>query len=100
MKQVTLKIIDKVARILKASTGSRNSDSVLIANFWYFELIEKGYSQEFAKDFCKIISDGTLTNTESIRRCRQKLQQENPEEYGFNKVRNEKKHTIKQQLKA
>jgi len=53
----------------------RDSDTKLLANVWYKQLNDKSIT---AKEFLQIISNGGLVNTESVRRCRQLIQEKNP----------------------
>ena len=59
----------------------KDSDSRLIANFWNEELKEKGFDIKEMKtvEFLNMYSKAKLTNAETIRRNRAKLQQEHPE---------------------
>ncbi len=101
MKPVNLSsnVKENVANLLTISESSQYSDAKLMANYWYHELQELGYSKDFAVEFCKVIAEEKITNSETIRRHRQKLQEENPSIYGFNKTRNKKQEQIKKQLK-
>jgi len=54
----------------------RDNDSKLIANVYYKQLNDKSIT---AKDFLLLMSDGLLVNPESVRRCRQLIQEKNPE---------------------
>jgi hypothetical protein len=57
----------------------RDNDQALIANIWWRELTTQGKDKANAFEFLKIFSEGKLSNPESIRRSRQKIQEENPE---------------------
>ena len=57
----------------------RDNDQALIANIWWRELTTMGKDKATAFEFLKIFSHGKLSNPESIRRSRQKIQEENPE---------------------
>jgi hypothetical protein len=54
----------------------RDNDSKLIANVYYKQLNDKSIT---AKDFLKFMSNGDLVNPESVRRCRQLIQEKNQE---------------------
>lgn len=56
----------------------RDSDSRLMANIWASELKETGIHEMSAWDFLKMFSQDILTSPESIRRARQKIQEECP----------------------
>ena len=78
--------IKKVEKILRECPDARDNDIQLIANYWLDELKEMKYKE--GRDFVlthreitlfyNLLSDGHLSNPESIRRSRQKLQQVNP----------------------
>jgi len=57
----------------------RDNDQALIANIWWRELTTMGKDKANAFEFLKIFSEGKLSNPESIRRSRQKIQEEQPE---------------------
>jgi len=57
----------------------RDNDQALIANIWWRELTTMGKDKANAFEVLKIFSQGKLSNPESIRRSRQKIQEENPE---------------------
>ena len=54
----------------------RDNDSKLIANVYYKQLNDKSIT---AKEFLQFMSQGLLVNPESVRRCRQLIQEKNPE---------------------
>ena len=78
--------ISKVESLLKSKPHLRNDDNMLLVNVWANELQERGVLPKSIKDynFLALYGLGELSNAESIRRCRQKLQQENPELRGGN----------------
>jgi hypothetical protein len=67
----------KVHLLLDKYEHLKDSDEKLIATFWYHEIGGANFSTMTAHDLLKKFSEGKLTSTESIRRCRQKLQEEN-----------------------
>lgn len=69
-------IKNKVRELLAKYPQLRDDDNSLMASFWRTELLDDGY---FLSDFLEAYSDGRLTNSESIRRVRQSLQEKNPE---------------------
>ena len=75
-----LKSREKVQHLLATKPHLRDDDNKLIASVWFNELKEKGYSPNTMSgfDLLKEIADNKLTNPESIRRCRAKLQETNP----------------------
>lgn len=89
---------DRVKHLLKISNKSRNSDDSLIANYWFRDM-GKALSGLSAYGMLGLIAKGKLTNPESIRRCRQKLQEEYPELRGKTyRDRHNRKEEIKNQL--
>ena len=56
----------------------RDNDQALIANIWWRELVTQGKDKSTAFEFLKVFSEGKLSNPESIRRSRQKIQEEEP----------------------
>ncbi len=70
-------IKDRVVHLLTKREDSRDSDDLLISLFWFYESKEiiKDLS---ANDFLKLFAEGKITSSESIRRCRQKIQEKNP----------------------
>ena len=73
----------------------RDSDDRLMANIWFKE--SKG--EEHTKLFLKMLAEGKLTSPESIRRMRQKIQEERPELRGLTwEKRHKKQEKVKQSL--
>lgn len=95
------KIKDRVQRLLIAKEHLKDDDNKLIANIWFEDFIHKGLDAQFvsARVMMKMIADGELTSTESIRRIRAKLQKDNPNLRGhvYNK-RMEKQLDAQEQL--
>ena len=56
----------------------RNNDSKLIATIWYQQLGKDQIDRMSAMDFLQTFADSKLHNPESIRRMRQKLQEQYP----------------------
>ena len=80
-----------VASILKTSKRAREYDETL------FCLVLNKLGTSWESRFCDVmekIENGELPKLESIRRCRQKLQEENPDLRGENY---EIKHTVVKQ---
>lgn len=76
-------IKSKVKYLLIKYPHLRDSDNKLIANIWH-EQIGKDKAIEFtAFDFLSSFSNGNLISPESIRRIRQKIQEQNPELRGL-----------------
>jgi hypothetical protein len=76
-----MKTTDEIQRLLNKYKHLRDSDNKLIATYWFNEIKEKGQNiyEMSAFDFLKLYSDSKLTNAETIRRMRAKLQEEKPE---------------------
>ena len=71
-------IKEKVIFLLVKYPSLRDSDTRLIATFWHNELNEKSKDIN-GFDLLQKIAKGELSKSESIRRVRCKLQEENPE---------------------
>ena len=73
------------------------SDVDLISNVWYHDLINSGMEKDEAIRILKVLNVSALTNPETIRRSRQKLQEDEPETYGHPDTK--KGEEIKQSIK-
>ena len=69
---------DVIIDLLTHKEHLRDNDQALIANIWWRELVLLGKDRTTAFDVLKLFSEGKLTNPESIRRSRQKIQEEQP----------------------
>jgi hypothetical protein len=87
----TKKVIEA---LLRKTPRLKDSDNKLIATYWFRELEYKGLKAKeiTAYDFLKQYAESQLTNAETIRRMRAKLQEEKPELRG--KVYNSRKGII------
>jgi hypothetical protein len=72
-------IIGKVEEYLIKYKSLRDDDNRLMSNIWAEQLRSKGRS---ISEFLPMFSKGELASPESIRRCRQKLQENNPQYRG------------------
>ena len=90
----TKKVIEA---LLRKTPHLKNSDNKLIATYWFRELEHKGIDAKeiTAYNFLKQYAESQLTNAETIRRMRAKLQEEKPELRG--KVYNARKGIIQDQ---
>lgn len=72
---------DRVKSLLEKYPHLRNSDNRLIATVWKQDLLNKGLdiNRLTANAFLMEYSLSLLTNAETIRRIRQKIQEENHE---------------------
>ena len=92
----TKKVIEA---LLRKTPHLKNSDNKLIATYWWKELKEMGMDADniTAMKLLTMYADSALTNVETIRRMRAKLQEEKPELRG--KVYNARKGIIQEQWK-
>ena len=74
---------DKVEMLLIKHPTLRDNDNKLIATFWFKQLGDSIDNMQ-GYDLLKHFANGNLTNTETIRRIRQKIQQTTPDLRGFN----------------
>lgn len=70
--------------LLEKYPACRNSDSTLLRGVWYHQV--PNFRQLSAVDLMQLLSDNKIANPETIRRCRQKLQEDYPELRGDNYV--------------
>lgn len=95
-------IKDRVKALLEKYPHLRNSDNRLIANIWNQDLLKMGLNKENirANKFLALYAESKLTNAETIRRVRQKLQEENPDLRGtVNALRQEQGQSVRQEIK-
>ncbi len=99
------KVKDRIAMLLKEHSHLRDSDSKLRANLWYNEIrkiepFNQPENELIVLQICSLIAEDKLTDPESIRRTRAKLQEKYQELRGSNyKERHKKVVEINQQLK-
>jgi hypothetical protein len=69
----------RVKSILEISKFARDCDRQLIAFIWDEDIRELGDNPKIitAEDMLVMLVNGELTSSETIRRCRQRLQEEN-----------------------
>jgi hypothetical protein len=92
-------IKDKVISLLTADAKYREDDNKLIARIWYQESLLLNCSTSV--DLLTALAKGKLTSPESIRRSRQKVQEEIPGLRGKNyKIRQEEANQFKEELKT
>lgn len=77
---IVSKTKDIVREKLLMYPSCRDNDNELMARIWYMEAQDKNISMKY---FFGMMKDGLFTPSESIRRCRQKLQELNPELRGL-----------------
>ena len=87
----------KVLHLLTEDFRLRDSDNKLIARYWHNEMSGKGMnpSELSAYEMLCLFAESKLTNPETIRRMRQKLQEQHKELRG--KKYQERKGTIQNQ---
>lgn len=89
---IDFSIKDTVFRLLTDYPHLRDSDTRLIANIYKLE--SEGVNDKML--FLKMFAENKLTSPESIRRMRQKLQEDNP---GLRGKTYEKRHKKQEQIK-
>jgi hypothetical protein len=70
---------NKVREMLEKFPPLRDNDTRLLINIWARELMELGYDPKRLADFFALLLNNDLSNAETIRRSRQKLQEDYPE---------------------
>ena len=76
-----MKTKKEIEKLLTRSPHLKDSDNKLIATYWFKELEYKGLNPKETTvfKFLKLYSESNVTNAETIRRMRAKLQEEKPE---------------------
>jgi hypothetical protein len=74
----------RVERILRADERTRERDALLISTYWFYEMPKESRMKLSASEFLELHSKNEFTSSETIRRVRQKLQEEFPELRGNN----------------
>ena len=96
-----LLVKDRVKALLVKHPHLRDSDNKLIATMWKYDLIAGNRDIHFtcANEFLTLYADGKLTNSETIRRVRQKIQEENPDLRGtVNEARQKEGEEVRKQI--
>ena len=93
----------KITNLLKEKQEYRDSDNKLIARIWADQTIDndgrKIARKITAQDFLLAFREGQYTCPESIRRCRQKIQEQNPDLRGDSyKQRKKKGEEMKKEI--
>lgn len=91
---------DRVKALLEKHPHLRDSDNKLIATIWKIDLNKIGLGSETtANHFLLLYADKQLSNAETIRRVRQKLQEENPDLRGtVNEARQKEGEEVKKEI--
>ena len=98
---VSKTIQERIKQRLEITPHLRNSDSKLICTLWWHDLLALGHEplKLSALQFMEMLAENKLTNSESIRRGRQKVQEENPHLRGSSySLRQKNQETIQTQL--
>lgn len=71
----------EITYFLKNKPHLRDNDLKLLATIWWNDVKYKGLDTNTmsAQELLQMLADGKLSNPSSIRRCRAKLQEQNPE---------------------
>ena len=92
---------DRVKALLEKHPHLRNSDNRLIATIWKMDLLKMDCDINIltANAFLMLYSQEQVTNSETIRRVRQKLQEENPDLRGtVNEARQKEGEDVKKEI--
>jgi len=95
------KIKDRVKALLVKHPHLRDNDNKLIASIWHYDLLRMGIKTTSisAAGFLLYYADKQLTNAESIRRVRQKLQEENSDLRGtVNEARQKEGEAVRKEI--
>ncbi len=91
----------KVKGLLINMPHLRDCDNKLIANIWHSQLGKEKAKEYTAFDFLASFSNGNLINPESIRRIRQKIQEQNIDLRGKSyKHRQKKEKTFRKEIQS
>jgi hypothetical protein len=92
---------DRVKALLVAHPHLRDSDNKLIATMWKYDLLNMGHKPDGlpARQFLSLYAQEQLTNAETIRRVRQKIQEENPDLRGtVNEARQKEGEEVRKEI--
>jgi len=93
-------IKDKVLLLLEKNPHLRDSDFKLIANYYFFEVGHEKMAKLSAMEFLDLFAKGSLSHSESIRRVRQKIQEDNPHLRGESyKIRKSDSKVVRNNIK-
>jgi hypothetical protein len=93
-------IKDRVKTLLIRFPHLRDDDNKLLSYFWFYEVGEFTIESLSAQNLLEKLNRGELTASESIRRVRQKLQEEYTDLRGFSyKARKKESVEVKQEIK-
>ena len=91
---------DRVKALLVSYPHLRDNDNKLIATIWKQDLRNMGINLDIATyNFLQLYALGELSNSETIRRVRQKIQEENPELRGtVDGLRKEQAESVRKEI--
>ena len=95
-------IFDRVLHLLEKDSKYRDNDQLLVARIWWEELQAKGINSDdiTATQFMAMYRDEKLTSSDSITRCRRKINEELSHTIGKSyKPRQRKQFEVKHELK-
>jgi hypothetical protein len=97
-----LSIKDNIKTFLTKYESMRDNDNELIAYYYYKIMQTNGKEQNYsAMNFLGDYSKGLYPSAESIRRCRQKIQEQCPQLRGKSyKNRHDKEQDFRNQIKS
>ena len=75
MKKKIVKLVDRVTRLLTAKSDLRDNDRRLICNIWWKSVSNPELLM--FEDFINLYIKGEIPESDSITRCRRKVQEEN-----------------------
>lgn len=89
-----------VKKLLQKNPHLRDDDNKLIATIWWNEIKKAGTDPSPYKPLLDMFAQGKLSNPESIRRVRQKLQENESELRGnMYSIRHKEQEKVKSELK-
>ena len=71
----------KIERLLREEISFRDDDKLLVANFWYGQMLNNGINPKkvTAQEFLSLYANDHITNSDIITRARRKAEEEKPE---------------------
>ena len=98
---LSLNLKSRVLKLLQKWPAYQDNDNKLIATIWLKDCRDLGIKDEAVFQFLELYASGKLTNAESIRRIRQKLQEHLQEVQGKKRaIKASNQMNIKSQIKA
>ena len=98
MKKKIINLLDQVTTLLTKKSHLRDNDKRLVCNIWW----KAAPHPEFLmfEDFIKLYIDGKIPESDSITRCRRKVQEEKEELRGDSwDLRHGLEETVKNEIK-